>query len=570
MRGSVLFGVAAVALAVFASGSSAAVRPNILVVTTDDETVADMRVMPWTRSLIGDQGVSFDQSFVSDSLCCPSRAAFLTGQYAHNNNVTAGNGYRLLDGTRTLAVWLQAAGYHTGLIGKYLNGYGRRNAGGPTVVPLGWSEWNAALPFDQAPYDYTLNTNGTVVSYGSAPGDFKGDVLATKALDFIDSNAPSPDPFFLWVTFTAPHNVNPFDGASFVGCDNAARPAPPDASAFATAPVPKSPSFDEADVSDKPPDVSRMPSLAPGDVAEMERQIRCRLASLQYVDRAVAEMVESLRDAGELENTLIVFTSDNGMLLGEHRIRGSKIYPYEESIRVPLMMRGPRMPSAGAEERPVANIDLAPTILDAAGVAPGRVMDGTSLLDAPAPQRDLVIENYIDDATHTPYSGVRTARYLYAEYTGGAKELYDLQWDPYELDNRAGDPGYGPTEAWLANRLGQLRDCSGPACRTWTGTAPDPPESANRPPQTSIDKHPRRRLKIGGHKRKLRVGFRFSADEPATFDCKAPFRSWRPCDSPVHFKARIGRLRFRVRATDAAGNPDPTPAVWRWSVRRRR
>ena len=147
--------MAAVILVVFAGAASAAVRPNILVVTTDDETVADMRVMPWTRSLIGDQGVSFDQSFVSDSLCCPSRAAFLTGQYGHNNSVTTGNGYRLLDGTRTLAVWLQAAGYHTGLIGKYLNGYGRRNDGGPTVVPPGWSEWNAALPFDQAPYDYT-------------------------------------------------------------------------------------------------------------------------------------------------------------------------------------------------------------------------------------------------------------------------------------------------------------------------------------------------------------------------------------------------------------------------------
>ena len=124
----------------------------------------------------------------------------------------------------------------------------------------------------------------------------------------------------------------------------------------------------------------------------------------------------------------------------------------------------------------MANIDLAPTILDAAGVAPGRVMDGTSLLDAPAPQRDLVIESSIDDATHTPYSGVRTERYLYAEYAGGAKELYDLQIDPYELDNRAGDPGYGPTEAWLANRLDQLRDCSAPP----VGLGPEPLRTPRR------------------------------------------------------------------------------------------
>lgn len=568
-RGAVLEALCVGVLAVFATGAAAAVRPNVLVVETDDQTVADMRVMPWTQSLIGDQGVSFDESFVSDSLCCPSRAAFLTGQYAHNNGVTTGNGFLLLDGTRTLAVWLHDAGYRTGLIGKYVNGYGRRNAGGPTLVPPGWSEWDATIPFDQAPYEYDLSENGTVVHYGGAPSDFKGTILTAKALDFLSRNAPSPVPFFLWVTYTSPHNVYPFDGGSYVGCDNAARPAPGDVDAFANAPVPKSPSFDEADVSDKPDDVSRLPGLGAGGAAEMERQIRCRLAALQYVDRAVAQMVGSLRDAGELNNTLIIFTSDNGMVLGEHRIPGSKIYPYEESIRVPLLMRGPRIPPREGQSRLVANIDLAPTILDAAGVAPGRIEDGTSLLDAPAPRRDLVIESYVDDATHTPYAAVRTERYLYAEYAGGQKELYDLQWDPYQLDNRAGGPGYEATEAWLANRLEQLRDCAGAACRSWTGTAPDPPASANRPPQTSIDKHPRRRLKVGKHSRWRRVGFRFSADEPATFECRRPFKSWRPCSSPVHFRARLGRLRFAVRATDAAGNPDPTPAVWRWSVRRR-
>ena len=466
-------------------GGSGQAPPNVLVVMTDDETVADMRVLPRIQKLIGDQGTTFTNNFVNYSLCCPSRATFLTGQYAHNHGVLFGSAFTSLDSSNTLPVWLQDSGYHTGHIGKYLGGYGRPNAGGPGYVPPGWTEWYASDPPALDVYDYDLNENGDVVHHGSAPSEFKDSVFTRKAVDFIDRNAPSPDPFLLFVAYAAPHVTGSSDRRTPdrarslpAGCADAAMPAPGDQDAFSTEPLPMPPSFNEADVSDKTGKVAAQKSLTPGLIDDLTRQYRCRLASLLHVDRGVTRMVNAVRRTGELKRTLVIFVSDNGFFSGEHRIPRGKVWPYEESIRVPLMIRGPGVPAGRTVDSFSINADLAPTILDAAGVAPGRIEDGMSLYDLiadPSQQRDLLIENHVETDKYSAYAGVRTARYVYIAYSAGGDELYDLETDPYELENLVSDPSYAAPLAWLQARLAELRDCAGESCRSSVGEPPPPP-----------------------------------------------------------------------------------------------
>src|SRR5204863_1001322 len=241
------------------AAAAAQSRPNVVVIETDDQTQESMKVMSTVNSRIAAKGVTFANSFVNFSLCCPSRSTFLTGQYAHNHGVLSNappnGGFSVFERRHAhdnLAVWLKRAGYSTGLIGKYLNLYGRRD---PTLVPPGWTDWHAALDGgapgvqgnSQAVYDYTLNENGALVQYGGDPQDFKQDVLTQKAVDFIDDRAPQPNPFFLWLTYTAPYfggpNPSPQPPAD---CENAAKPAPRHADAFASTPFPTPPSFNEA------------------------------------------------------------------------------------------------------------------------------------------------------------------------------------------------------------------------------------------------------------------------------------------------------------------------------------
>ena len=452
--------------------AAAQTRPNVIVIESDDQTQESMRVMTQVRTLLGGEGATFSNSFVNFPQCCPSRATFLTGQYAHNhgvldNDVETG-GFETFEASyanNNLAVWLENAGYRTAMIGKYLNGYGEAD---PTLVPRGWTEFYAAA--DQSVYNYDLNEQGTLVHYGSAVEDFKQDVLTGKAVDFVNRSAPSPEPFFAWLTYTAPHdggpdpNPNPpFD------CTGTAKPAPRHANAFDSEPLPQPPSFNEADVSDKPPSIQALAPLSATNIAGSTRRYRCRLDSLLSVDEGVRDVVQALDNAGELDKTLVIYTSDNGYFHGEHRIRQGKIRHYEESSRVPLIMRGPGIPTGVTVDDLVINADLAPTILDATGVSPGLVMDGQSLLPLaanpnPSPRpsgRDLLIE------TGT-YAAIRTDRYVYAEhYVGedaGATELYDLQDDPYELQSLHDDPAYADRKTALARRLADLRQCSGASC----------------------------------------------------------------------------------------------------------
>jgi N-acetylglucosamine-6-sulfatase len=441
-------------------------RPNVVVIMTDDQTLESMRVLTNVQSLIADHGVTFLENFASYPFCCPSRATFLTGQYAHNHlvrgNLPPKGGYQALDNSNTLAVWLQDAGYHTVHVGKYLNGYGLDD---PLEIPPGWSEWYAAVERSLTRYfRYKLNENGTLVSYGFAPNAYKSDVFTKKAVDAVRRLAPG-GPFFLWLAYLAPHAGLPFEGDD-PGDLATPVPAPRHKDAFAGEPLPMPPSFNEADMSDKPSFLRNKKPLTPEKIASIRENYQQRLESLLAVDEGVQKVVDALADTGELDQTLVIFTSDNGFLHGEHRLAQGKERVYEPSVRVPLVVRGPGVPEGIQLSQLVANVDLAPTIVQLAGATAGRTMDGRSLVPLfqnPGQQwnRPILLQSW----TTAAFDAIRTPRYVYAEYRDRAdRELYDLSVDPDQLVSRHADPDYADVRADLAQRLGALRHCSGSDC----------------------------------------------------------------------------------------------------------
>jgi arylsulfatase A-like enzyme len=439
-------------------------RPNVIVVETDDQTAESIRVMRNVNARIGGKGATFKNNFVNHALCCPSRATFLTGQYEHNHGIVGNQGqqggfvrFQALHRESHLGVWLQEAGYYTATIGRYLNGYDN------LTVPPGWSEWRVAIGNDQAVYDYALNENGTSVHYGRRPADFKQDVLTRKAIGLVNRRAPKAQPFFLWLTYTAVHvaGPNPNPNPPF-DCATTAIPAPRHAHGFDSEPLPTSPNFNEPDVSDKPAAIRSLPRLSGGQVADIRRTYRCELESLLSVDEGVKRLVEALAARGELANTLLIYTSDNGYFHGEHRVPREKGRVYDESIRVPLQMRGPGIPQGVNIGALSINADLAPTVIDAADATPGLTMDGRSLIPvaqdpAIAQGRELLVEQ-------PNFGAIRTARHMYVEWNGGEEELYDLSNDPFELRSRHATPAYASVKSELAARLHQLESCAGLSC----------------------------------------------------------------------------------------------------------
>jgi arylsulfatase A-like enzyme len=462
----------AVGIAPAGAGRAQDLRPNVVVILTDDQTAESLRVMANVKALLVRQGVRFERSYASYPLCCPSRATLLTGQYAHNHrvlgNVAPLGGHEALRHANTLSVWLQRAGYHTAFVGKFLNGYGDRNR---YEVPPGWSDWRAMLrkPGSQSQlyHGFTLNENAVLVDYPKTPSVYLTDVLTTHAKDAIAVGASSGTPFFLLLSYFAPHSGRPLDpdDVQAPGVTLNPKPAVRHRDVFAGEPFLPPPSFDEKDVSDKPPSVRRRPRLSVPQVQAIQEAYEQRLESLLAVDEGVAQVIDALRMTEELENTLVVFTSDNGYMLGEHRIppdRG-KGSVYEPSVRVPLVMQGLDLPRGRRVTKLVSNVDLASTILEATKAAPGRVQDGISLLPVARGisgplRRDLLLES-------STYAAIRTDRHVYVSYKSGEKELYDLRLDRHQLRNRVADPALAEVRADLAQRLRQLRACAGAACR---------------------------------------------------------------------------------------------------------
>lgn len=498
-------------------------HPNIVLILTDDldETLHSTDVMPHLKSEIADRGVTFDNFFVSLSLCCPSRASILRGQYAHNTRVFTNNppngGFETTRSlgleNSTMATWLHDAGYRTALLGKYLNGY--PNGVAPTYVPPGWDEWDSPSGGNAySEYNYKMNENGKVVPYGNAPEDYMVDVLSKKLTGFIQRSVLEKKPFFAYVATYAPHGP--------------ATPAPRYEGALPDAKAPRPPSFNEEDVSDKPAWLKARPPLGPVALEQMDALYRRRQQSLLGVDDLIAQLIQTLKQTGQLENTYIFFTSDNGFHMGEHRLPSGKNTAFEEDLRVPLVARGPGVPAGRHVEEFGANIDLAPTFADLAGAEIPAFVDGRSLAPllagrAPAEWRQALLLEHagpMDSALDTQiksrglspaaqkelagmleppdapeyfaqlgrllrrrsgagppvFQGIRTKDYVYIEYVTGEKEMYDLKADPHELKNIAAtaDPAlWARLSSWLA----VLSKCSGAGCRSAESTPPAGPSA---------------------------------------------------------------------------------------------
>jgi N-acetylglucosamine-6-sulfatase len=444
------------------ASEAAGSRPNIVVVLTDDQDFRSVRAMESVRRLLGRGGTRFERAYATFPLCCPARATLLTGLYSHNHGVVDNKppegGFPAFRGRRhTIGVWLQRAGYRTAWIGKFLNAYG---LDGRYPIPPGWSRWHAFVEQSELRmYGYRLNENGTVRSYGSSPRAYQTDVLARKAGRFVESSARRPQPFFLVMATLAPHDED--DRIDTGGRDP--RPAPRHRGAELPAALLRPPaSFDERDVSDKARRVRTSPRLSVAERRRVRRLRRSRLESLMAVDEAVAMLVRTLRRSGELDRTVIVFTTDNGYMLGEHRQVGGKSLPYEEAARVPLLIRGPGFPAGERRTQIVGDVDLTPTFLELAGADPTRRPDGVSLLGPAADpgagaDRALLLESGAMRA-------VRTSRWLYVDYVKGGRELYDTEADPLQLRSLAGSPPLADTEAALTAQLEALADCSGGGC----------------------------------------------------------------------------------------------------------
>ncbi len=426
--------------------ASGATRLNLVLILTDDMRAVDLNYMPQTQTLLAGHGITFTNAYVGTSLCCPSRSSILTGQYSHNtgvlDNAPPNGGVTAFDDSSTLATWLHDAGYTTSMWGKYLNGYETLSE---TFVPPGWDGWNVIATGTKPPvyYNYTLNQNGVLKSYGSAPSEYLTDVLAKGAYRFVRL---AQAPFFLAFHPFAPHYP--------------ATPGPTDV--VPSTPLPRPPSFDEADVTDKPWGATT-PPLTTDWIDRITAYHRNAIASVQSVDRAVALIVQGLQERGVLENTVIAFTSDNGMMLGEHRI-WNKIWPYEPSVRVPMVFRLPGSPYAQkrVDSRFVMNVDLAATFAGFAGITPGLPQDGKSLIPLLALQKGLkwrpgVFLEWRGALSGfwmpTPYRAYRAARHKLIIWDDGSRELYDLLLDPHELNNVAGDPSYDAVEAGLEQLL---------------------------------------------------------------------------------------------------------------------
>jgi N-acetylglucosamine-6-sulfatase len=415
--------------------------PDVLLIVTDDQrvhTVDWMDAVP--RRVIGG-GCRYRNGMIPTSVCCPSRASLLTGLFAHSTGVWSNGrsddipetgGWSVFHAMgleeRTVAVWLQEAGYRTVMVGKYLNGYDESPAG---HVPPGWTRWHAFALSNGAYFDYRLrHTNGSETAHGHDPGDYSTDVLRHTAVREI-RNAPADQPLFLMFTPYAVHGPT--------------TPAPRHAGTATVGPF-LAPNVNEANVTDKPPWIAELP-LTPID--HITQQRRNTQETLRSVDEAVVAMLDAFEEHRDLRDTLVIFTSDNGHLWGEHRLRGKNM-SYDASSRVPLAMRWPGHLEPGSEDfRFALNVDVTATIAQAAGVTPPYDLEGVPVI-GPIEREDFVLESPVTNGTdgggqkvaRPGYCGLRTRRFLYVRYSGGVEELYDYRTDPLELTNVAGDEAY--------------------------------------------------------------------------------------------------------------------------------
>lgn len=486
--------LASVAGPVFASSSGAGPqRPNIVLILIDDSRAIELEVgfgrslETWVSAVeteLVQKGTVLENFFNSTAYCCPSRTSYLTGLYSHNHlvfgnnyNVSVGNGgwkrfWELGYEYASLGKWLQDGGYETVLIGKFLNQYPNKpsNFLPEEYVPIGWDRWFGSftndLPFSY--YQFRMNENGVVVEYGQGSPAYLTDVERGHAVDYIDQYNGNK-PFFMYLAPFSPHGP----------IEEAPRHTGLNFDVWVEGP----PSFNESDLSDKPTYVQdgavELPSF-------WNHGWNRRLDMTLSIDELIQAVVDSLDAKGLLDNTYIFFTSDNGLMWGEHGLLG-KAVPYEESIRIPLVVRGPGIAEMRTAHHLTLNTDITPTILELAQVPIPPTVDGASMVEVLTGQisavdwRDAVLielnlagpsltselpeASLGADFTVPAYEGVRTLGHSYIEYENGERELYDLFADPYQLDSFADT---APTEVLtpLQISLQALRSCAGAACQT--------------------------------------------------------------------------------------------------------
>jgi N-acetylglucosamine-6-sulfatase len=457
-------------------------RPNIVFVLVDDMDQGLVRFMPEVLRMQR-EGVTFSNSTVTDSLCCPSRASLLSGKYPHNTGVFTNEppdgGFAVFhrrDERDTVGTQLQQAGYRTGFMGKYLNGYqpGRTLGGERPFVPPGWDEWAVAgNGYDE--YDYQLNVNGRLRSHGHRPGDYLTDVLAQRGNDFIRSSAARGTPFFLEVAPFAPHG--PFT------------PAPRHADAFPGLTAPRTPAFDEPDRSDKPAWLRALPPLPAAKVRAADVKFRKRAQSLLAVDEMLAGFRRTLTETGQAQRTHVIFTSDNGFHLGEHALPEGKQTAFDTDVRVPLIATGPGVPAGRTVPDSVQNIDFRPTFAELAGAPRRPDIDGTgfaSLLrgESGTGRNVALVEHHEPrvsqedpdrqekpDGIPPTYTAIRTPEGTYVEYVNAEREFYDARTDPFQLTNTY--PSLPPERRDELHRiLVRVAECRGTAQCTEAAKAP--------------------------------------------------------------------------------------------------
>lgn len=489
-------------------------RPNVIVVMVDDMRADELRFMPNTRAHIADRGLRFRNSFSPFPLCCPARASFLLGRYAHNHQVLyheAPYGFGALRDDVTIATRLRRVGYQTAMVGKYLNRYGiqrSRVTGRSSVhyVPNGWKDWMVGLDDGWGGsggtynyFDFTQNVNGRVVHH---PGTYSSTVIANQVIGLIGRYHQRTNPFFLWVNPVAPHFGGPREGDDPATTTTAtgerirfrtpARPAWVKGRfdrAITHAPgVRADGGPSEAVIGDKPANIRRWPELLPREkrgLRELERQ---RVESLYAWDREFGRVVAKLKRTGEYDDTILMFTSDNGYFAGEHRIRQGKIRPHEPALRVPFVVAGPGI-RKGSRYKPISTFDITATILHLAGASPMPRQDGVSrLVEMVGPDRPwrapVVIEGLLTNLARTgagmpqglTISGLRTGRYKLIRYSTREGELYDLYADPNELTNLYHLPRHRALRDRLNGLWARYR-----ACRTTECRAPLPPDLQKGP-----------------------------------------------------------------------------------------
>ncbi|HEY9075335.1 MAG TPA: sulfatase [Anaerolineaceae bacterium] len=455
-------------------------KPNIIFILTDDLDAQSMESMPQLKANLIDRGLKFTNSLYNFPLCCPCRTGILTGMCAHNSRIYGNSGeeggyQKILEyglEKNALPVWLQAAGYRTMLVGKYLNGYpGGKKKTHENPIPPGWSEWYASTGATSQGFNYTLNENGKTIAYGDKADEYATDVFSRKAQDFITRSTNQKQPFFFFISTNAPHSPSV--------------PAPRHAKMFAEVKAPRLPSFNEEDISDKPWTLQALPKLTEQEIVKIDENYRLRLQSLQAVDEMIADLIQQVRKLGIEDSTYIFFASDNGYHLGQHRLPNGKAGIYEEDICVPLIVRGPGVPEGKSMNALVGNIDFAPTFAELAGAKVPVSVDGRSLVplfkgSVPNTWRQayLIERGALVAIPPMPTTkpaklpkgatwsqGIRTAWYTYVEHTTGERELYDLKHDPYQLENIAAKTSRDFLQQ-LSERVAQLRRGKGSAFRS--------------------------------------------------------------------------------------------------------